>query len=68
MSDNNFTLDELHQLLDWALSHQQCCGKCDDPALMAKLKEMIKNYCDHDFENTYSEHEIWECTKCGVES
>jgi hypothetical protein len=67
MSENNFTLDELSQLLDWALKTEQCCGECGDPKLIAKLESMIDNYCDHDFENTYTEREVWRCTKCGIE-
>ncbi len=68
MSDNNFTLDELELIRD-NLSWNDCIDVNQKLLILNnKLKEMIENYCDHDFENTYSEREIWECLKCGVES
>lgn len=64
MDNNNFTLDELHQLLNWALKHQQCCGKSEDPTLMIKLEVMINNYCDHEID-PLPNLDIDECIKCG---
>lgn len=43
---NNFTLDELHQILDWAMKEQQCCGASTDEELMKKVEKMIDDYCE----------------------
>lgn len=67
MSDNQFTLDELHLIgnnLSWhdcPVVNQQLLQ------LNRKLEDMISDYCDHDFKNTYNEREVWECSKCGCE-
>ena len=57
MSDNDFTLDELHLIRD----------SLKLGTLHTKLNEMIDNFCDHDFKNTYNEREVWLCSKCGIE-
>ncbi len=67
MSNNDFTLEEL-ELIQNNLTWEECQEK--NKKLMAinnKLTEMITNYCDHDFENTYSEREVWRCAHCGIE-
>lgn len=67
MSHNDFTLEEL------VLIQDNLYGKpCPDILhkllkLNQKLKAMIADYCEHDFQNTYSEMEVWECSKCGIE-
>ena len=62
MSANDFTLDELKDLAN-ALE----ISLPDHIGLRLKVSQMIDNYCDHDFENTYNEREVWECSKCGIE-
>ena len=54
---NDFTLEELHMIRD----------SLKLGALHTKLNEMIENYCDHDFQNTYNEREVWQCAHCGIE-
>lgn len=67
MSDNDFTLEEL-QLIQNNLSWEECPDKNQKLiALDRKLTNMIKDYCDHDFKNTYNEREVWVCSKCGLE-
>lgn len=67
MIDYKFTLGELKLLQDNL--HWNDCPDINQKLLILnnKLESMIENYCDHDFENTYSEQEIWRCTKCGTE-
>jgi len=67
MNDNDFTLAELKLIQD-NLSWNEC-AEINQRLLILnnKLKEMIENYCDHDFINTYREREVWECSKCGEE-
>ena len=67
MSNNDFTLEELELIQD-NLHWNDCADKNQKLLqLNNKLKEMIDNYCDHDFENTYNEREVWLCSKCGIE-
>ena len=67
MSDNDFTLDELH-LIHKNLSWNECpIVNQNLLTLNRKLEELITNYCDHDFKNTYNEREVWRCTKCDME-
>lgn len=67
MSDNQFTLDELH-LIRNNLSWNECPVVNQQLLqLNRKLEDMITDYCDHDFKNTYNEREVWECSKCGCE-
>ena len=67
MSDNDFTLEEL-ELIQNNLSWEDCPDKNQKLLqLNNKLKEMIDNYCEHDFKNTYNEREVWLCSKCGIE-
>lgn len=60
---NNFTLEELHDIANalesWVPDHL---------GLRSKVSQMIENYCDHDFENTYIEVEMACCTQCGIQS
>ncbi len=67
MSNNDFTLEELEIIqnnLTW-----ECCELKNSKllAINNKLTEMIANYCDHDFVNTWNEREVWECSKCGTD-
>lgn len=64
MSDNDFTLQELELIQDNL--HLNDCPEL--LALNNKLKEMIDNYCEHDFEQTYIEIEMEYCTKCGIQA
>lgn len=72
MSDNDFKLEELEEL---EIIYGRHCDEQynqgnlvkSEELLLVKLRELIKNYCDHDFYNTYNEREVWECSKCGVE-
>ena len=67
MSDNDFTLEELKLIQD-NLHWNDCPDKNRKLIeLDHKLTDMIANYCDHDFKNTYNEREVWECSKCGIE-
>lgn len=67
MSENNFTLDELH-LIRNNLSWNECPVVNQQLLqLNRKLEDMISDYCDHDFKNTYNEREVWTCSKCGCE-
>lgn len=67
MSDNDFTLEEL-KLIQNNLSWNDCIEVNQKLLILNnKLQGMIKNYCDHNFENTYNEREIWMCTLCGAE-
>ena len=66
MSNNDFTLEELKFLLE------SVCIRTGDVTpiekqLESKLQDMIANYCDHDFQNTYNVREVWTCSKCGIE-
>lgn len=64
MSHNDFTLDEL-ELIRNNLSWNECAVVNQKLLqLNRKLEDLITDYCDHDFENTYSEREVWRCTKC----
>jgi len=65
MRDNNFTLEEL-ELIQNNL-HWNDCGEVNQKLLQLnqKLEALITDYCDHDWQNTYTEQEIWQCTKCG---
>jgi hypothetical protein len=65
MRDNNFTLEELELIRDNL--HRKDCPDINHKLLQLnqKLDGLIENYCDHDWQNTYSEQEIWRCTKCG---
>ncbi len=67
MSENNFTLEEL-ELIQNNLSWNECAEVNKKLlALNNKLNDLIKDYCDHDFVNTYNEREVWQCSKCGTE-
>lgn len=67
MNDNDFTLAELELIQDNL--HWSTCEEENRKLLKLnnKLKEMIENYCDHDFKNTYNEREVWVCAHCGIE-
>lgn len=72
MSDNDFTLEELEELE--VIYHRFCDDQTNkgtlvksEQRLLSKLRELIENYCEHDFQNTYNEREVWECAKCGIE-
>jgi hypothetical protein len=62
MSDNDFTPEELQDIANalesWVPDHI---------GLRLKVHQMIENYCDHDFQNTYNEREVWLCAHCGIE-
>lgn len=62
MSDNDFQLEELQDIAN-ALEH----WVPDHIGLRLKVSQMIDNYCDHDFVNTYNEREVWLCSHCGIE-
>ncbi len=67
MSNNDFTLEELKLIQD-NLHWNDCPDKNQKLIkLDHKLTDMIANYCDHDFKNTYNEREVWLCAHCGVE-
>ncbi len=67
MSDNDFTLQELKLIQD-NLGWNDCPYlNLELSELRYKVGQMIENYCDHDFQNTYNEREVWECSKCGIE-
>lgn len=67
---NDFTLAELIILkngieylpsaVNVSKNYMDKCGLIID-----KLDDLITNYCDHDFEQTYDERNRWECSKCG---
>jgi hypothetical protein len=67
MSDNDFTLDELKLIQDNL--HWNECAEVNQKLLQLnnKLQSMINDYCDHDFQNTYNEREVWRCAHCGIE-
>ncbi len=65
---NDFTLQELELIQNNI--HWNECAEINQKLLQLnnKLAEMIAEYCDHDFKNTYRESEVCECLKCGIES
>lgn len=64
---NDFTLEELELIQD-NLHWNDCADKNTKLLqLNNKLNDMIKNYCDHDYQNTWNEREVWECSKCGIQ-
>lgn len=66
MSNNDFTLDELKFMLESIVIRKGDVIPIEKK-LEIKLQEMIDNYCEHDFQNTWNEREVWECVKCGAE-
>jgi hypothetical protein len=64
---NDFNLEELELIQNNI--HWNDCAEVNQKLLKLnrKLEEMISNYCDHDWKNTYNEREVWLCSKCGLE-
>jgi hypothetical protein len=67
MKNNDFTLYELYELSRMIDHGFQCRGDKDELGLINKLDKMIANYCEHDFQNTWNEREVWKCTICECE-
>lgn len=56
---NDFTLEELKQIY----SHME-----NEPReLMDKIKSMIDNYCEHEWQEIFNERTYSRCNKCGEE-
>lgn len=55
----NISINRHKDLLKVAPSYQ---------ALRDKIESMIDNYCDHDWNETFSEREYFRCSKCGDEA
>lgn len=67
MRKNDFTEEELEQLLEWGMRDIKCSGYDDNPSLIAKLENMIKHYCEHDWIDTGSDGAIWRCKGCNID-
>lgn len=67
MTNNDFTLEEL-ELIRNNLSWEECPAKNQQLLnINSKLKYMITNYCEHDWQHSYKLTESEFCTKCGAE-
>lgn len=58
MSD--FTKEELEEVLMWS-NHLAGCS----PSLVNKLRSMIENYCEHEWQESIHDSDINICIKCG---
>ncbi len=72
---NDFTKNELQEIgillkpVYWQFAHM---GYPDNITtgmiIMSKIQQMIDNYCEHEWDETFSEREINRCRTCGEES
>lgn len=65
---NNFTKEELEDILSWADVY--CVGVTDlsyklYKPLIDKIQQMIDNYCKHECQEIRDVNCIHACTKCG---
>jgi hypothetical protein len=66
MSRNEFTKEELHELLNRIRSIKGTMLIDDLVCLGMKLQYMIEDYCEHDW--NYNQHDMpTNCCKCGKE-
>jgi len=65
--NNDFTLDEL-ELIHNNLSWEDCPVKNQELLkLNRKIEDLISNYCEHDWQQSYKLSETQYCRKCGAE-
>ncbi len=64
---NDFTKAELELLLEYTVYTNHVIAH-ERAQIASKLESMINSYCEHDWQDTYTEREIYRCTKCGEES
>jgi hypothetical protein len=67
---NDFTKEELQILseyLDYPIEEIAGCER-NRLQLVLKIQSMIDKYCDHDWNETFSEREYFRCSKCGDEA
>jgi hypothetical protein len=65
---NDFTKEELIMLKHLALQNVNIFRQNSDCIeLLSKIKELIENYCDHEFlPDCYCPNAKCECEKCGL--
>lgn len=66
---NDFTLEELEDiqhLIKRELEDNH--NAIPQDKLLEKIEQMIKNYCDHEFEQAHIEIEMEYCKKCGIQA
>jgi hypothetical protein len=66
---NDFTKEELKNIRTCcdAAYMSGLCSPSEVNQVRSKIQRLIDNYCDHDFQNTYNEREVWRCAHCGAE-
>ena len=67
---NDFTIEELQILLNWCVCRNKDINTVDferegSGRLFGKIKLMIDQYCDHDWQESIHDGDIEICIKCG---
>lgn len=62
---NDFTKDELQELLSRLQGTDGPLSMDDLPCLAMKIKYMIEDYCEHEWQECIHSLDIYLCTKCG---
>ena len=61
---NNFTKEELEDILEWATKCLLRLGGSGNPELMDRIESMIDNYCEH--KNQFTDSNYFSgCADCG---
>lgn len=63
---NDFTKEELQYIYNYIFNGAACISVGDHDDLKNKLKYMIDNYCDHDFQAGQHLFTDTYCTKCNL--
>ena len=65
MMMNDFTKDELLEILGNMRALRSYSAV--ETSAMNKIHSLIDNYCEHDFQEIFTERTYSQCTKCGEE-